>query len=264
MYLFESYLPSPNPDDSDDGKTLVVNKHKWELKTPTGGGSSDAVLYTPQTLTDAQKKQARDNVDAAGVFVVKGTIDLGGAPTLDKTFAQIKEAINAGKSPIAVYGDEIYLALTINDETAIMFSGIVVDRGVPKIAGLSIYSNESAEVFLDRFLILKPDGTMAQTSMVAGPTEDMQIATKSMWTMLCPEHPSQLNSAIIMPRHQRPLLMKLKPRLRPVMPRFWNQLLVTFSVLCLTGDLAVLVDLRYNMAHLILTLTERLRLTFIR
>lgn len=178
VYLFESYLPSPNPDDSDDGKTLVVNKHKWELKTPTGGGSSDAVLYTPQTLTDAQKKQARDNVDAAGVFVVKGTIDLGGAPTLDKTFAQIKEAINAGKSPIAVYGDEIYLALTINDETAIMFSGIVVDRGVPKIAGLSIYSNESAEVFLDRFLILKPDGTMAQTSMVAGPTEDMQIATK--------------------------------------------------------------------------------------
>ena len=177
VYLYAGYLPEPNPDDSDDGKTLVVNKHKWELKTPTGGGSSDAVLYTPQTLTDAQKKQARDNVDAAGVFVVKVTINLGAA-TLDKTFAQIKEAINAGKSPIAVCADNTYLALTINEEAAIMFSGIVVDHGVPKIAILFIYPDESTEVWLDRFLILKPDGTMAQTSMVAGPTKDMQIATK--------------------------------------------------------------------------------------
>lgn len=178
VYLYADYLPEPNPDDSDDGKTLVVNKHKWEIKTPTGGGSSDAVLYTPQTLTDAQKKQARDNVDAAGVFVVKGTTNLGATVTLDKTFAQIKEAINAGKSPIAVYADETYLALTINDEAAIMFSGIVVDHDVPKIAGLFIYPDESTEVWIDRFLILKPDGTMAQTSMVAGPTKDMQIATK--------------------------------------------------------------------------------------
>ena len=30
-----------------------------------GGGSSDAVLYTAQTLTDAQKKQARKNIEAA-------------------------------------------------------------------------------------------------------------------------------------------------------------------------------------------------------
>ena len=178
VYLYAGYLPDPNPDDSDDGKTLVVNKHKWELKTPTGGGSSDAVLYTPQTLTDAQKKQARDNVDAAGVFVVKVTINPGAQVTLDKTFAQIKEAINAGKSPIAVYADETYLALTRNGEAAIMFSGIVVDHGVPKTAALFIYSDESTEVSLNRFLILKPNGTMAQTSMVAGPTEDMQIATK--------------------------------------------------------------------------------------
>lgn len=175
---FASALPVPSADGSDDGKVPTVNGTAWELKAPTGGGSSDAVLYTPQTLTDAQKKQARDNVDAAGVFVVKGTIKLGATVTLDKTFAQIKEAINAGKSPIAVYADKTYLALTINEEAAIMFSGIVVDHDVPKIAGLFIYPDESTEVWLDRFLILKPDGTMAQTSMVAGPTEDMQIATK--------------------------------------------------------------------------------------
>ena len=32
VYLYADYLPDPNPDDSDDGKALVVNKHKWEMK----------------------------------------------------------------------------------------------------------------------------------------------------------------------------------------------------------------------------------------
>lgn len=32
VYLYADYLPEPNPDDSDDGKALVVNKHKWEMK----------------------------------------------------------------------------------------------------------------------------------------------------------------------------------------------------------------------------------------
>lgn len=30
----------------------------------TGGGSSDAVLYTPQTLTSSQQAQARENIGA--------------------------------------------------------------------------------------------------------------------------------------------------------------------------------------------------------
>lgn len=32
VYLYADYLPEPNPDDSDDGKVLAVNKHKWEMK----------------------------------------------------------------------------------------------------------------------------------------------------------------------------------------------------------------------------------------
>lgn len=175
---FSSALPAPSADGSDDGKVPIVEGTSWELKVPTGGGSSDAVLYTPQTLTDAQKKQARDNVDAAGIFVVNGTINQGGTVTLDKTSAQIKEAINAGKSPIAVYAHGIYLPLTSKDENSFLFSGIVVDDGVPKVAGLFVYSNETTELWFGRFLLLKPNGSMPQTSMVAGPTKAMEIATK--------------------------------------------------------------------------------------
>ena len=32
VYIYADYLPDPNPDGSDDGKALVVNKHKWEMK----------------------------------------------------------------------------------------------------------------------------------------------------------------------------------------------------------------------------------------
>lgn len=32
VYLYADYIPDPNPDGSDDGKALVVNKHKWEMK----------------------------------------------------------------------------------------------------------------------------------------------------------------------------------------------------------------------------------------
>lgn len=55
-------LPVPAGDGADNGKVPTVNANKWELKTPTGGGSTNAVLYTPQTLTDEQKKQARENI----------------------------------------------------------------------------------------------------------------------------------------------------------------------------------------------------------
>lgn len=60
----------------------------------SGGSSPDAVLYTPQTLTDAQKKQARENVDAASSdFVVNGTLYSSGFVSLDKTFTQVQAAI---------------------------------------------------------------------------------------------------------------------------------------------------------------------------
>lgn len=179
---FSSALPVPSADGSDNGKVPTIVGNKWGLKTPSGGstpgGSSHAVLYVSQTLTEEQKKQARDNVDAAGAYVVNGTINQSGKVTLDKTFAQIQEAINAGKSPIAVYADNIYLPLIRKDETSILFSGILVNNGIHRFGGLFVNSDGSTELWLDRLLILKDNGQMPQTPMVADPTEDMEIATK--------------------------------------------------------------------------------------
>lgn len=179
---FSSALPVPSADGSDDGKVPTIVGNNWGLETPSGGstpgGSSHAVLYVSQTLTEEQKKQARDNVDAAGAYVVNGTINQSGKVTLDKTFAQIQEAINAGKSPIAVYADNIYLPLIRRDETSILFSGILLNNGIHMFGGLFVSSDGSTELWLDRLLILKGNGQMPQTPMVADPTEDMEIATK--------------------------------------------------------------------------------------
>lgn len=51
VYLFESYLPSPNPDDSDSGKILSVNGHKWEMQKPSTVSLEDGAVTT-QKLAD--------------------------------------------------------------------------------------------------------------------------------------------------------------------------------------------------------------------
>lgn len=62
------------------------------------GGSKDAVTYTPQTLTEAQQKQARANIGAGQpVFAVNVTkVSEGGGYTADKTAAEIEAAYQAG------------------------------------------------------------------------------------------------------------------------------------------------------------------------
>ena len=65
------------------------------------GSSKDAVTYTPQTLTEEQKSQARTNIGAGQpVFVVNVTTTLdeqgGEVYTADKTAAEIETAYQAG------------------------------------------------------------------------------------------------------------------------------------------------------------------------
>lgn len=70
VYLYADYLPSPNPDDSDDGKVLTVNKHKWELKDQNSKplyitidvANIDERIYT---LTDGNKIYTVEEIYAA-------------------------------------------------------------------------------------------------------------------------------------------------------------------------------------------------------
>jgi hypothetical protein len=66
VYLYADYLPDPNPDDSDDGKALVVNKHKWEIKEiPAGGGVIVDTAMSSTSTNPVQNKAIKQYVDSA-------------------------------------------------------------------------------------------------------------------------------------------------------------------------------------------------------
>lgn len=145
------------------------------------GGSSDAVLYTEQTLTDAQKKQARENIDAAGDFVITATQDSSGDEiTLDKTIAQIQEAISAGKTPvirIVFAGMSMYLQLITASGTTFIFGGVFSGE-LGGVLNLIFVGNSGVHHISKGLLSTNQNGELEQQTMAYPPVEAMQIATK--------------------------------------------------------------------------------------
>lgn len=146
---------------------------------PSGGGSPDAVLYTPQTLTDAQKKQARENIDAASDFVITITPDSSGGVTLDKTAKQIQEALSAGKTVVARgAGDSTnYMQLILSEGTDFIFGTYGPGRNGVALSFLMV-GEQGANILAIDALVANPDGTLSQREMATDPVSDMQIATK--------------------------------------------------------------------------------------
>lgn len=174
-------LPTPNADGTDNGKVPIINGIQWELKKPPAG-SPDAVLYTPQTLTDAQKQQARQNIDVAiADFVVNGTLNSDNTVTLDKTFAQIQAAIQEGKRPVlkAASGVGIFsMPLVAAAENAFVFAVTAPSGDYGNITFVMLSSSDVAVGGKSNFPTFNSDGSMPQMPMAAGPSSDMEIATK--------------------------------------------------------------------------------------
>ena len=146
------------------------------------GGSPDAVLYTAQTLTDAQKKQARDNIDAAVAdFVVNVTQNSGGTLTLDKTFTQIREAALEGKSVLMrVDVGEAYSYVPLMNVGAgyCAFAVSVGEEDSIALQTISVTSDNVVTLSISRAPAFYSDGTLPQNPMCTDPISDMEIATK--------------------------------------------------------------------------------------
>lgn len=163
----------------DDGRL-------WTEPGASGGGgggvSADAVLYTPQALTDAQKKQARENVDAAiADFVVNGTQNSDGTLTLDKTFTQIREAALEGKSVfMRVDGGEWYSCVPLLNVGAgyCVFAVSVSEEDSIALQTISVTSDNVVTLSISRALAFYSDGTLPQATMDTNPILPMEIATK--------------------------------------------------------------------------------------
>lgn len=186
--MFAGALPAPSANGNDDGKVPTVVGNKWGLETPSGGGttpggSSHAVLYAPQVLTEEQKKQARENVDAAiGDFAVNATYNSSdGSFTLDKTEEQIREAISAGKRPfiVVMFGPNTYAYYPLSEytESYLDFNRPSCSGDVPYLEQIRV--NRGRAISRDiELLSYISDGVISQVKMDSPPTQDMQIATK--------------------------------------------------------------------------------------
>lgn len=144
---------------------------------------TNAITYTPQTLTDVQKKQARENVDAASDFVIKTTNQPGDAITLDKTFAEITEAVARGKraSLHLIEGDAAHAVLYVTDINSARINFESTSNDIPDgvvTIRVTVSSHDDVTFVVSIAPVFNLDGTMPQTLMAAAPTEDMQIATK--------------------------------------------------------------------------------------
>ena len=147
----------------------------------SGGGSSDAVLYTQQTLTDSQKKQARENIDAASSdFVINGTLN-DVALTLDKTYNQIQEAVQAGKSAVLKvenYGACFVLPLIGKSGQFYMFTTAAAFSPTVTIKYTAMVGANGTSWHVNRVATYDISGKMAQISMDSDPSQPMEIATK--------------------------------------------------------------------------------------
>mgnify|MGYP004702234501 CR=1 FL=1 len=138
VYLYADYLPEPNPDGSDSGKSLAVDGVKWAMKKAVvddamSGTSTNpvqnkvikayvddhaaegAVLYTAQTLTFEQKQQARKNIGALSseLPVTTGPVSLCPANVTDNN-----DAVHLTTTKYS--GDDFTLTLDCGPENALV------------------------------------------------------------------------------------------------------------------------------------------------
>lgn len=166
---------------------LVLDKFAETDGKPTydgkalGGGSPNAVLYTAQALTDAQKKQARENVDAASSdFVINGTLN-DEALTSDKNYAQIQEAVQAGKSAVLkvkVYGIDFFLPLTGKSSSGYLFTTAATVFPTVTIKFTAVVGASETAWYTERVVTCDSDGIIEQFSMDRDPSQPMEVATK--------------------------------------------------------------------------------------
>ena len=142
---------------------------------------NEAVLYTPQILTDSQKKQARENVDAASSdFVINGTLN-DDALTSDKTYAQIQEAVQAGKRvtlKVEVYGIDFVLPLIGENSSGYMFTTAATVFPTVTIQFTAVVGASETIWHTEQVASYDSNGNLVQIFMDRDPEQPMEIATK--------------------------------------------------------------------------------------
>lgn len=146
VYLYGAYLPEPNPDNSDDGKVLSVNNHKWEIKAiPVGSVTVDAAMSDTST-NPVQNKTIKKYVDGHAVSLPL-TITYANGQATGASYSDIRKAIESGRQiKLAVANTIDIIASNARNETSksvLRFTHIDVGGDTVNIAQYNVTAQES-------------------------------------------------------------------------------------------------------------------------
>lgn len=129
------------------------------------GIAKNAVLKTKQRLTESEKEIARDNIGAAAADSVSPFIVYAEHPSektaVDKTFAEVQEAILSGKRVLLRYGSGYYAVSTFVKNDYIAFGNGTDQYSLDPGTNMLSYKPE-------RFLYLTGDGSKTYRIFISG------------------------------------------------------------------------------------------------
>ena len=158
----------------DGGPSLVFTK------TDLPSGSPDAVLYTPQTLTDPQKTQARENIEAAHAVRITNA-NISSKPYLYIAIPVDSQELNLRIDVVAhnTSGDKIgytgSLILALNDDEG---GGVWTGRQAYYYGDdlALLFSSIAIDVYGDYYLVLACESSNDDITLTIYPTTETEIA----------------------------------------------------------------------------------------
>lgn len=169
--------PKPaNYVETEEDKAILA-KLKEEI-----GDLSELQTEAKDNLVSAINEAAASGGGTSD-FVVNASLDDNNSCTVDKTYAQIQEAVQAGKKPVVYFapsdGESYILDLFMSSDGAYAFAGsAAIMSGTTAQLTVSIQSSNKVFYDMSFALSVSGDGTIEQVRMSKGPVEPMEIATK--------------------------------------------------------------------------------------
>lgn len=169
-----------------EGEIIVVQTSAGETRLKIGDGVK---TFTQLPYTDEQiynnvvtsvNGQTGD-VTLPGDFVVNATLTNDNNCTLDKTYAQIQEAVQAGKRVVAKvtdYGINFVLPLIAKNNTGYLFAILATIFPTVTICFSIIAGESETQFYQEQVASLDSSGNLVQNNMDKDPEQPMEIATK--------------------------------------------------------------------------------------
>lgn len=165
-------------------KLQIVTPIVTSVNGETGDVTLNSIEYTPQTLTDAQKAQARENIGAQDIEVANAYYLWDSKHTNDifSIYGRgAKIGIITGEAALDSDGNQVKVPLmVVFGATERGYVSAVATSAEGKIYSLSLnlMTSNKPTLYKIKNITLNDDNTLSQQIMSASPISDMQIATK--------------------------------------------------------------------------------------